>query len=380
MKIRVWGILGALCLALGCTSGGTQSNLLLAPTAAPSAAGSSEPSPTPDINAVATPTPAPVGTLSNFQTFSANGDLVYPVALSAPIQVGNRIYLIGGTSDWRTATSKVQMATIAANGDLGSFAEAGTLSGPRSGAAAIQIGPWVYVFGGSATDREETGINTIERAPVLPDGALGPFETVSTTMVSARSDFNLIWTGPWVYAIGGMLGNAAGLSSVERAPVNRDGSLGAFASVNGVQLVQGRQTQAAAILGNRVYILGGEREPGKTLDSVETATIGLDGQLGAFSTYSSKLTVPRNRISLAALGNNLYLFGGYMNPSFLSSIDTAPLDTRTFALGAFTNSTTTRLAIAVESGASLVTPKYAYYFGGHNDSGVTKTIQRAPIQ
>jgi hypothetical protein len=306
--------------------------------------------------------------------------LAYPVAMGAAVELKDHIYIVGGTSDWSTPIDTIQSATYT-GGILGPFATLPLkLAQARCGAASQVIGNYLYIFGGSKTTREGFPLDTCNRFPINDDGTLGAgIELSNVHMKSGRVAFSVLYTGPYIYAIGGSTSPGQYTDSIERAPVNPDGTIGDFDNVPGVRLTEGKFTQALTWIGNKVYILGGETTM-SSVSTVEVATVGDDGQLGTFAAYPNILSARRNRISLITLGNRLYLFGGFDGMGgFYTSVDTATVDGNS-ALGTFGISGTTTLTTGVESGTSLLTPDAAFYFGGHNfANGVTDVIQRATI-
>lgn len=54
--------------------------------------------------------------------------------------------------------------------------------------------------------------------------------------------------------------------------INADGSLGPFAAVSGVTLTIGRSFSASAVVGNYLYVVGGQ-DNNAAMNSVERATL-----------------------------------------------------------------------------------------------------------
>ena len=97
---------------------------------------------------------------------------------------------------------------------------------------------------------------------------------------------------------------------MERAPINADGTLGAFALVPDAALVLPRAGHASVKLGTWLYVVGGSGANG-TLSSVERAKINVDGSLGQFAMVPDvALTIARSGYTIAVIGNLLYVFGG----------------------------------------------------------------------
>ncbi|MNW99314.1 Kelch motif protein [compost metagenome] len=324
----------------------------------------------------ATPPPRPVGTLG---TFVSHGVLPYALDRSAAFQVGNKLYLLGGSTSNggppTGVTKQILVATISETGELGTFTELSgrTLVTARCGHFATRVGDYLYVIGGLSYD-ENTAMASVERARITPEGDLEAFAIVpGSALNTPRGLFTGLNTGTYVYAIGGKVGY---LQTVERAKIQADGSLGPFVT-DPIRLETGRMTAAGVWIGTNFYVIGGETHAATQLRTIERATLKPDGTLGAFTMDNRLLSRPRNRMGVAALANVMYFFGGYDN-GFLSQIDSTtiqPDDT----LGAFSFAGGTQLVTGLENGITFMTSSSVYYIGGYNFS-LLKTIQRAPIQ
>ena len=137
-----------------------------------------------------------------------------------------------------------------------------TLRIARSSATTAVIQHWLYVVGGA----DGSGaLNSVERAGINADGTIDSFDIVDgTTLVEARAGHTSVVIGDSLYVIGGS-GAGGASSSVERARINADGSLGSFTSVPGVALATARSGHASALIGNAVYVIGGARTDGTKL-------------------------------------------------------------------------------------------------------------------
>jgi hypothetical protein len=69
-----------------------------------------------------------------------------------------------------------------------------------------------------------------------------------------------------------------------------------------------RENHAAAVHGNKIYVLGGGDEEETTLRSVEVYDIAA----GEWSTMSGEMHVTRRGFAAAVHGDNLYAIGGYV--------------------------------------------------------------------
>jgi len=224
----------------------------------------------------------------------------------ASVVVGNGLYHLGGDGGG-FALASVERAPIAINGWLDGFTPVPALAlpEPRADATVATIGNAVFLIGG----RGKTGpIASLVRAAIGSDRTLGPFSTVdSVTLVTARSEASAVILGDALYVIGGRDAGGRALATIERASINRDGTLGAF-SLAALALPTPRFGHRTAVIRDMLYVVGGLGDQGPVLEIVG-ARIAADSALGAFST-GPRLRAGRRRHSLESVGTMLYAIGG----------------------------------------------------------------------
>ncbi|MNL30562.1 Kelch motif protein [compost metagenome] len=186
---------------------------------------------------------------------------------------------------------------------------------PRRGHAAVRIGDYLYVLGGNYGKPGALDLNApkrIARARIFSDDSIGNFESLATTLKTGRANFTCHVIGNYLYVFGG------GTTQCERAAIQPDGSLGAFATEGVPVLKQARTHHASQVVGNSFYVLGGWI-PGSFLSSVEKATLQPDGSLGSFEVVGETALpeVRRAGVSLR-LGNTLLFVGGTPDGTQLS--------------------------------------------------------------
>ena len=284
------------------------------------------------------------------------------------VVIGSYLYVIGGAGD--AALRSVERAAIARDGSLGPFS---TVSGvalvtARHGHTNIVIGNQLYVIGGAA----DGILDSVERAIIHGDGSLGPFVAVPEAhLVNARDRHASALVGRSLYVLGGT-GRAGLLDDVERASIEPDGSLGPFAPVAGVTLKTARAGHAAAVLGNALYVVGGVGGGGP-LASAERAPLDADGLLGAFATSSVTMVAARGDHSTALVGNYLYAIGGASNRA-LASVERATINVGgqlqpSVAAGVF--------VVPRNEAATVVLGDFLYVIGGSTTAA--NTIERAVV-
>jgi N-acetylneuraminic acid mutarotase len=249
------------------------------------------------------------GKISSLEPLLGNY-LIGPVSRHASVVLGNQLYVVGGSSSGGPAV-EVERAPIAVDGSLSKFdfAPNVNLVEARIDHSTAVVGDSLYVFGGRGV--AGTTLASVERATIRPDGTLSTFRTVAgTVLVTARSGHTTVVAGNGLYVLGGSDKSGAALTSIERAGIQFDGSLTAFATLTGATLASARARHTSAVLGNSVYTLLGWY-PDAYRSSVERAIVPADGTLMTFAGVPGvNATTPRGRYTSSIVGSTLYLIGG----------------------------------------------------------------------
>jgi Kelch motif protein len=262
---------------------------------------------------------AAIGANDNLGAFQFNNNPVAdPATGQGLVVLGNVVFLIGGESGTSlNATDQIQEAAINASGTLGTFSFATpTLVTSHDGNGAVLTSKFVYVIGGErfVSGSGTTYLATVERSSITT-GTLGSFSQVSgVALGTGRGQHSIVQTASFVYVIGGTNGSSSALTSVERAAINADGTLGTFTTLSS-HLVKGRLSHAAVVLDNAIYVIGGRDANLNALDSVERAVINGDGTLGPFATLTVKLKTARYGLSADVIGSSIYVVGGQTDVS-----------------------------------------------------------------
>jgi len=221
----------------------------------------------------------------------------------------NELWVIGGAS---TAGGQpipsLERATInGGSGQLILTPSSNSLTIGRGHAAIAVVADRLYLIGGYANS---TILTSIEVADIGPSGALGSFTTASSRLVESRMNARVVIVEDLLYVIGGRGGAQQGpLSSVEVASIARDGSLGPFSLVPGLNLVEARSGHGAVVLERSLYIFGGYGNGTNFFDTVERAELSR-ATIGAFQNYPMRLAVARDGFVNAVVGETLMLVAG----------------------------------------------------------------------
>lgn len=315
---------------------------------------------------------APINADGSLGAFSTAGTLAAPRAGAAVVVFGGYLYVISGESTGTVRVATIERAAIAADGTLGSFAVLSgvTLSAGRHEPYAFVIGNSLYVLAGSGDQ-----MSTIERATIAPDGSLGAF-AVAGSLLAPRQGATAVVVENNLYVIGGINASSQSLGTVEQIPINPDGTLGQ--STLATSTLQGRHNARAMVLGDDVYLIGGLRDT-TTLDTVDRAPIGTGGTLGNFvNVPGAKLTSTRETPALAIVGNTIHAISGRAGFTDLATVEQASINASgslgTFAVVPGVQPVTARLA---HGGA--VIGDYAYLIAGTSSGSGLSSVERAPI-
>lgn len=252
------------------------------------------------------------GTLGMFEPAAGVG-LVTPRGQSSAFVGSKYVYVLGGDCS-SGILGNVERAAINSDGSLGNFAAVSdvNLVTPRRLAASAAIGGYVYLFGGTATTISATTptfLSSVERAKINADGTLGTFSLVPGVNLTAnKAAATCTVIGKYVYLIGGQ-GMSGVVSTVERAPINDDGSIGQFSAIPNVRLVSTRNQHAAFVFESGLYVVGGF-SGGTWLKTVERAPINADGTIGTFALSNRSLMTGREGHAVALIGDKAFVIGG----------------------------------------------------------------------
>jgi hypothetical protein len=309
---------------------------------------------------------------------SANVTLVTDRSGASSAVIGNYVYVLGGFHKGERLSS-VERASINADGTIGTFETVtdASLVTPREFHTSAVVGNYLFVLGG---DDGTSPIETIERAPINADSSLGSFATISTTsLLIPRNLATVTLVGTSFCAIGGEDTSKAIVKSVEQATVSNDGSMGTFATVSGVALETARYLHTTTIADNYVYIVGGN-DGTNILASVERASINADGSIGAFATSTGGgLVKARMSHSSLVVDDQLYIFGGVNGPAAdLNDVEHATINTDG-SLGAFETVSGLAFVTPRVGTAMTVIKNYVYAFGGFGPQAPLNTVERATV-
>jgi len=223
------------------------------------------------------------------------------------IVTNNRVYLLGG-SNGNSYVNTVYTAPVNSDGTLGSWSSAAPLPVALGHSQAVITKNRVYLIGG----RTNSGvISTVYTAPINPDGTIGAWATAPTSLPGPLGHSQAVVTTNRIFMLGGQASGPSPTNVVYTALIAEDGTIGAWTTAAGT-LPTSLQNSQAIVTKDRVYLIGGRvsssSEDGLT-NQWFTAPITPDGLIGPWSTGGSIGLSIENACAIVN-SNRVYVFGG----------------------------------------------------------------------
>lgn len=251
--------------------------------------------------------------------WTATAPLPRPLAGASAVAARGYVVLTGGQvatgEGLRTLTrvADTYTAPIAADGSLGAWTAGPPLPAPRFHHPSLYHDGRVYVVGGQGAAEAEAGVFA---APLGADGRLGAWQTLRP-LPEPRSHHAVVIDHGAVYVIGGLAGNPARSpvqhNSVLRAQILRDGSLGEWRRVG--EMPHAYATHSAFVHEGALWVVGGVEDNARFSELVWRAPLGRDGTLGAWAQVAQPLPFGRGHVHVTpVIGGRVYSIGGRLAP------------------------------------------------------------------
>lgn len=171
-------------------------------------------------------------------------------------RVGDWVFAIGGSTGTE-ATDAVFRARLLSGGSLAPWEPARPLPAPRSHHASFAHGGALYVTGGLRGNPagENTTLADVLRSRVSSDGTLSPWETVSSFDSTRVAHAAFAWDGH-AFLVGGVESDTRLSDTVQRARLLPDGGLGPWERLDPLPLGRGH-THHTPLWRGHVYSVGG---------------------------------------------------------------------------------------------------------------------------
>ncbi len=290
--------------------------------------------------------------------------MIVPRQGAAAVQVNGFIYVMGGAvgSEFHSST---EYAKIKEDGSLGPWQVGPPMHEERGYFDAVHHDGWIYVIGGGNGEGGHVLLRSVERARVLPDGRLSPWQQEPEGMVMPRRCNKTVLIDGTIYALGGFSGDM--LNSVEHTKILPDGSTSDWLEEQ-ERLTVMRYISGVKYVDGVVYVVGShDQSTGSAIKDVEWGKIKDEAGFGKW-TQTSPLQVPRFGLGLVGHAGRLYAFGGLTGPEFLDSVESAPI-LPGGGLGAWSLQKT-RLSSPRAMMAVVTYKNWVYSLGGSGTSAV----------
>ena len=221
-----------------------------------------------------------------------------PTAVShhAAVYYAGRIYCIGGRQGAGGEFLRdVYVSTLGPGGLPGSWTPTTPLPEGRAFHAAVAYNGYVYVVGGDKPGFEVTP--EVLYARIESDGQLGTWNSTSPLPDEAGRDLAglAVAYGRLYLVAGAPNGGFYGTDTVDSAPIRPDGSLGAWEEDRALPADAARLGAPALFASGRLYVVGGNApildSADSPLNSVWMAEVTPDTKLGAWVT-TNEIVVP----------------------------------------------------------------------------------------
>ena len=260
---------------------------------------------------------ANVTAAGNLAPFVQEGGLPFSRFGATYFTTKNRLYAIGGTSDFSTLSNQVWACPIQLDGTLGTWELEDDFPIAVGFSKPFVTKDRVYLIGGHGPSYASQINRVVYSAVYDQNGVIGEWvaETNFPVPIAKPCVFT---TKNRVYVIGGVSsvnGESITVANnhvpyVYSATINDDGTINAW--VKGVDLPSSVYGASYYITKGRVYIIGGQDHMGIPSKRIVSAPINEDGTIGNWVNQDNVLPVGVSGGSLICTTNWLYLIGGYV--------------------------------------------------------------------
>lgn len=288
----------------------------------------------------------------------------------ATAQANGYIYVMGGV-DGANFLRTTEFAKILEDGSVGRWQMGPMLNEERGFFEADIRNGYIYVAGGGNGPYGKYIMRSVERAKILGDGSLGPWEKESNSMIVTRRCSKVMIKDDVIYTFGGFGGVL--LDTVEWSRIGVDGSLGEWVMEKPV-MTELRYVNGAKIIGESIYVVGGHNMLlGAGIKEVEWAEFKQGGGLSAWKQTRPLLT-GRYGLATAKHGKFLYALGGVTGAEYLDSIEVSEVASDG-SLSEWRYSST--LSEPLTTFGVVTYKDWIYVIGGTNRHGYRRVVEYA---
>ncbi len=227
---------------------------------------------------------------------------------------GSHYYVFGGDNGSNeTPVTSVYHAKLNSAGGTDTWQTSGnSLPGAIRRGGGTAYNGFIYSIGGrNGDDTSGTTVGTVYYAPLDANGSVGTWVTNGTSLPSGRMDFRPVAYNGYMYVTGGRDNSFVRTATVYYAPINADGSIGAWSTTTALPSARSGEITAAGSNGY-LYVVGGVPTSGGS--ATNTTYYALLNSNGTISSWSTSTTLPATRTpNVVNYGGTLYALGGSDN-------------------------------------------------------------------
>ncbi len=234
-----------------------------------------------------------------------------PTALAyfPALAYNGNMYIMGGLNS-NLFLRTVYYSQLGDGGPLGAWAATSQLPVAMDASAAVAysadgITGYIYLIGGYSNGY----LSTVYRAAVNSNGSLGAWSAAGPNMPQGKAYHTTILYKGRIYAVGGMASNSGGVNTVYSAAINSDGTTGSWRTENPTPIAVYKHS--SVVVNGYLYVIGGMNPSGSAaVSAVYAAPFNSDGTLGTWQQTVS-LPVATHSAGATTYNNTIALAGGY---------------------------------------------------------------------
>ncbi len=256
-----------------------------------------------------------LGALGNWLSTTS---LPQATRLSSSVTYNGYVYEVGGYDSTTYAyLSSVDYAPLNADGSVGSWQTTTSLPQATADSSSVIYNGYIYEIGGESSTAPGVAQASVYYAPLNADGSVGSWQT-TTSLPQAIIYSQPVVNNGYIYEIGGYdTATSTSLSTVYYAPLNANGTVGAWNTT--AALPQGIDSATSAEYNGYVYEIGGLGSSGSKIATVYYAPLNANGTVGAWNTTAA---LPQTDAAASSVAYNGYIYelGGSSSSSELSTV------------------------------------------------------------
>ena len=218
------------------------------------------------------------------------------------------IFTLCGYSDY-TVPLPVEKSVIKPDGYLTDWAiDSQTMNIARCSPAGFYYNGYIYALSGSDLVNYIGQCTTVERAKVNADGSLGKWEYINPILKGVM-EASLILKPPYIYIIGGWNSTNEYSNEILRGKIQSDGNISEW-TISTSSLLEGVNCPSSILIDSTIYVVSG-----CYTRNIESARICSDGELSAF-TYAGVTKSTHGYPALLYDGKHINIIGGQIGGNF----------------------------------------------------------------